>query len=106
MYAEDSARLDEALELIQRAVDIAPTNGAYLDSLGWVYFQKGDYTAALNYLNKAAENLKDPIIYEHLGDVYFKIGDKVIAKKFWKLSIKLNPKQDQVIQKLKSLESL
>ncbi|MCB9756798.1 MAG: tetratricopeptide repeat protein [Candidatus Omnitrophica bacterium] len=106
LYAEDGARLDEALELVQRAVKIAPKNGAYLDSLGWVYFKKGDYTAALNYLNKASSLLQDPAIYEHLGDVYFKMGDKVIAKKFWKLSIGLNPNQDQVVKKLKALDSL
>lgn len=68
--------------------------------------QKGDYTAALNYLNKASSLLQDPAIYEHLGDVYFKMGDKVIAKKFWKLSIGLNPNQDQVVKKLKALDSL
>ncbi len=106
LYAQDDTRLDEALALVERAVKIAPTNGAYLDSLGWIYFKKGDSAKALEYLNKANDLLKDPVIYEHLGDVYFRMGDKDIAKKFWKLSIGLEPNQDQVINKLKALESL
>ncbi len=106
LYAEDGIHLDEALELVQRAVKISPRNGAYLDSLGWIYFKKGDFAKALEYLNKADSLLKDPAIYEHLGDVYFKMGEKDTAKKFWKLSIGLEPNQDQVAKKLKDLSSL
>lgn len=106
LYAEQGYRLDEALAMVERAVEISPTNGAYLDSLGWIYFKKGDSAKALEYLNKANSLLKDPIIYEHLGDVYFQMGDKDIAKKFWKLSIGLEPEQEQVINKLKALDPL
>lgn len=106
LYSEDDTRLDEALSLVQRAVDLSPNNGAYLDSLGWIYFRKGDNTRAVEYLYKADSYLKDPVIYEHLGDVYFKMGEKDNAKKYWKLSLKLQPDQDVVIQKLKSLGSL
>jgi predicted negative regulator of RcsB-dependent stress response len=55
---------------------------------------------------KADRFLKEPVIYEHLGDVYLKMGEKENAKKFWKLSLKLLPGQDAVIEKLKSLGSL
>lgn len=106
LYAEDGNKLDEALQMVQKAVKIAPNNGAYLDSLGWVYFKKGEYSKALEYLNKANGMIKDPVIYEHLGDVYFKMGEKDAAKKFWTLSIGLKPGQDQVVHKLKSLEAL
>ncbi len=106
LYAEDGVKLDEALDMINRAVAISPSNGAYLDSLGFVYFRKGDYVKAVEYLLKADSLLKDPVIYEHLGDVYLKMGEKENAKKFWKLSLKLLPGQDAVIEKLKSLGSL
>lgn len=106
LYAEDGVKLDEALEMVKRAIEIAPNNGAYLDSLGFIYFKKGDYSKAVEYLNKADSLLKDPVIYEHLGDVYLKMGEKESAKKFWKLSLKLLPGQDSVIAKLKSLGSL
>lgn len=106
LYAEEGVKLDEALDMVKRAVEIAPSNGAYLDSLGFVYFKKGDYAKAVEYLLKADSFLKDPVIYEHLGDVYLKMGEKENAKKFWKLSLKLLPGQDAVIEKLKSLGSL
>lgn len=106
LYSEEDKRLDEALSLVERAVALAPKNGAYLDSLGWIYFRKGDNARAVEYLYKADSYLKDPVIYEHLGDVYFKMGEKDNAKKFWKLSLKLLPGQDGVIEKLKSLGSL
>ena len=106
LYSEDANRLDEALGLVERAVKISPSNGAYWDSLGWIYFKKGNNTKALEYLNKANGLLKDPVIYEHLGDVYFQMGDKEVAKKFWKLSIDLAPNQEQVVKKLKAHDSL
>jgi tetratricopeptide (TPR) repeat protein len=71
MLADRNTRLTEALELIQKAVAAEPTNGAYLDSLGWVLYR-------LNRLDEAAEQLlrslergsRDPTVHDHLGDVY------------------------------------
>jgi tetratricopeptide (TPR) repeat protein len=71
MLADRNVRLPEALEMVQKAVSMEPTNGAFLDSLGWVYFR-------LNKLDDAAENLRqsiarsgrDATVHDHLGDVY------------------------------------
>ena len=71
MLADRNTRLNEALELIQKAVSAEPNNGAYLDSLGWVFYR-------LNRLDEAAEQLRrslergsrDPTVHDHLGDVY------------------------------------
>ncbi len=78
---ERDLRLEEALELIKRAVDIDPTNPSYLDSLGWAYFKLGKYDEAEKYLKEAA--LRDPAsstILEHLGDVHMKQGKTELAK--------------------------
>ncbi len=106
LYAEQETRLDEALGLIDRAVKVDPSNGAYWDSLGWIYFKKGEFAKAIDYLNKADNLLKDPVIYDHLGDVYSKMGQKDNAKKFWNLSLGLEPNQAEIIKKLKALDSL
>ena len=53
-------KLDESLNFIKQAVALEPTNGAYLDSLGWVYFKLGRTHQALTYLLKAAEFFPDP----------------------------------------------
>ena len=54
-WAEMGVQLDEAEDLIARALKIAPNDGFYIDSLGWVYYQKGDYPRAVEQLERAVE---------------------------------------------------
>lgn len=105
LYAEEGVKLDEARTMIEHALEIDPDNPAYLDSLGWVYYKKGEYETALQYLNRADSAMKDPVIYEHIGDVYYKIDQKDKAEKYWKLSLDLLPDQQGVLEKLKSIQN-
>lgn len=74
-WAEAGIRLDEAEGLIRRALELKPESGYILDSMGWVYFQKGDIDRAVPYLEQAVEKRPlDPIILEHLGDAYREMG--------------------------------
>jgi len=104
IYAEDGAQLDEAEALITRALDIDPENGAYLDSLGWIYFKQKKYEEALKYLLSANTSLEDPIIYDHLGDVYYKMGQIKEAQHYWKSSLEMDPDKPEITQKLENLE--
>lgn len=106
LYAEEGKNLDEAMELIKRALDIDPENGAYLDSMGWVYYKKGMYDKALETLKKADALLKDPVIYDHIGDVCSKLNQTDEAVKYWKLSLELSPGQDDILQKIESAENM
>ena len=67
--------LEESVRLAQRAVDLEPDNGAYLDSLGWAYYKSGQLKAARENLLRAAERRDDPVIWDHLGDVLFDLQD-------------------------------
>ncbi|MBU8848167.1 MAG: tetratricopeptide repeat protein [Desulfobacterales bacterium] len=74
-YADLGIKLDEALSLIKRACEIKPDDGYITDSLGWVYYKKGEYEKAVKYLEKAAELTSfETIISDHLGDAYQKTG--------------------------------
>lgn len=80
-YADLGINLDEAESLIQSALALKPGDGYIADSLGWVYFKRGNYLQALKWLNKAVQLVPDdPTILEHLGDVYnmMEQGDKAL----------------------------
>jgi tetratricopeptide (TPR) repeat protein len=88
MLADRGVRLEEARDLIQRAVDLEPLNGAYLDSLGWVSFKQNRLDEAQAMLLKALEHEPhDPTIRSHLGDVYAKQGRMDLAAAEWEKSL-------------------
>ncbi len=104
IYAEQGNNLEEAMDLVGRALVIDPDNAAYLDSLGWVYFKKGNYVEALKMLMKADAKAKDPVIYEHIGDAYLALKQEAEAKKYWRLSLGLEPDQKHILEKINRLE--
>jgi tetratricopeptide (TPR) repeat protein len=76
MLADRGIRLDEATTMIQTAVKQEPTNGAYLDSLGWAYYKQNKLAEAEEYMRKAVDREgHDPTILSHLGSVYIKLGE-------------------------------
>jgi Tfp pilus assembly protein PilF len=88
MLADRGLRLDEAREMIQRALDQEPFSGAYLDSLGWVYYRQNKLDEAEAALHKAVEREShDPTIRGHLGDVYAKQGKMEQAATEWEKSL-------------------
>ncbi|MDD3374567.1 MAG: tetratricopeptide repeat protein [Candidatus Omnitrophica bacterium] len=105
LYAEDGINIDEAIDLIQRALTVDPENGAYLDSLGWAYYKKGDYEKALLFLERAAKFIEDPVIYDHIGDVYLKMNKPKSAVRFWQKSVDMLPDQKEVLKKIQKIQS-
>ncbi len=107
MLADRGVRLEEALEYIKQALAIEPRNGAYLDSLGWVYFKMNDLQNAERYLLEAAEIVKnDPVIIEHLGDLYFRTGDYKKAQDFWMKSISIGTEPEDIQKVRRKLQQL
>jgi len=88
MWADRGEKLPEALKMIRKAVDIEPMNGAYRDSLGWVYFKMGEYELAEDNLRQAVNrDQTDPTVHMHLGDLYEKTGRIRLAAAQWQLSM-------------------
>jgi tetratricopeptide (TPR) repeat protein len=76
--------LEESLNYIKQAVSLEPTNGAYLDSLGWAYFKVGKFDLAEENLTKASLRMEsDPTVQDHLGDLYQKTGRLKLAAAHW-----------------------
>jgi tetratricopeptide (TPR) repeat protein len=88
MNADRDVQLEESLNYIKTAVSLEPTNGAYLDSLGWAYFKLGKYDLAEENLNKASLRMgSDPTVQDHLGDLYQKTGRLKLAAVHWERAV-------------------
>jgi tetratricopeptide (TPR) repeat protein len=79
-----------------------PQNAAYIDSLGWYYFKKGNFTQALTLLKKAATLIKpeDAIVDEHLGDAYSAENDTTDALNYWQRASGLDKENKEIAVKI------
>jgi len=88
MLGDLGQRLDEAQSLVERALKEEPFNGAYLDSLGWIYFKENKLAEAETTLRKALQREShDATIHSHLGDLYAKTGRTDLAAEEWEKSL-------------------
>lgn len=87
-YVEMQTNLDEALDMIERAVAARPEDGYITDSLGWVLFRLGRYDEAVPYMERATELMPvDPVVNDHLGDVLWAVGRKLEAEFQWRRAL-------------------
>jgi tetratricopeptide (TPR) repeat protein len=90
-------KLDEALGMVKKAVEAKPNDGYIVDSLGWAYFQLGDFEEAVTHLERAVDlKAGDPIIAEHLGDAYWRVGRRLEAKFQWQHAKDNKPEPDDL----------
>jgi tetratricopeptide (TPR) repeat protein len=121
--AEAEKRIRKALELDKKqrtsgsalGVDSDRDNAAYVDSLGWVLFRRGRLPEARQELERAAAlpgGEDDPVVWDHLGDVYFRLDEKALAGTAWKKALALfeagarrpDDRYREIKEKLKHLE--
>ena len=99
--AERGLQLDRALQMSLRAVAADPGNASYLDTAGWVYFMLAKYDDARSYIEKAiAAGGASATVYEHMGDIQFKLGQKEKAEEFWKQALQLNTNNQSLKDKI------
>lgn len=96
-WVERGERTDEALAMLQRAVDQRPDDGYVIDSLGWAYYRLGQYEKAVEVLETAIQfSPYEPTLNEHLGDAYWKMGRRREAQFLWRHALKLKPEEDRI----------
>ncbi len=94
-FVDRGENLEEARDLIQRAVDGAPDRGYIIDSLGWVLFQLEDFDQAVIHLEDAVSKMPtDPVVNDHLGDAYWMVGRKTEARFQWRRAASFDPDPD------------
>jgi Flp pilus assembly protein TadD len=95
---EKKLSLNEAMDMVRKAVELRPNDGYIVDSLGWAHYQLGDYEEAVKHLERAVE-LKpaDPTIAEHLGDAYWRVGRQLEARFQWQHAKDNKPEPEQLI---------
>ena len=85
--SERGQKLDEAEKMSKRAIELMPGEATYLDTYGWIQYKKGNYEAAKTFIQHAIDLAganADATLYDHLGNVYYKLNDKEKAAASWK----------------------
>jgi tetratricopeptide (TPR) repeat protein len=102
MWVDRNLNLDEAGTMIKKALEIDPDNGAYLDSLGWYYFKKGDFGKALAELLHSVERINPPdsAVFEHIGDTYHSLGNSSEALSYWQKALSMDPQNQEIAGKI------
>lgn len=104
-FVEMQTNLDEALNMIERAVEGQPNSGYITDSLGWVLYRLGRYQEAVVHMERAVELLPiDPIINDHLGDVYWAVGRQREAEFQWHRALSFDPEPEDAERIRRKLE--
>lgn len=102
---EQKVKLDEALEMIERAVAAQPDSGYIVDSLGWVLYRLGRYDEAIVHMERAVELMPvDPIVNDHLGDVLWAVGREREARFQWTRALSFDPEEEDATRIRRKLE--
>jgi len=103
-YAERGVKLDQALSLTKQAVALKPSNGYYVDSLAWALFKSGLLPEALTEIKRALTLAgNDPVLYEHLGDIYAKQQNLSEAREAWLHALELDPSNTKLMDRFRDL---
>lgn len=104
-WVDMSINLQDGLNMIKKAVELRPSDGYIVDSLGWAYYRLGQFDDAVRELERAVSLLPgDPVLNDHLGDAYWRVGRKLEATFQWHHAIDREPEPAELVkiqQKLK-----
>jgi tetratricopeptide (TPR) repeat protein len=96
-WVDHGVHLDEAIAMLQKAIQQKPDDGFIIDSLAWAYYRLKQYDKAVVYQEKAISlEPGDPVLNDHLGDMYWKVGRHTEARFQWQRALAFKPDADQV----------
>jgi len=101
-YADRGINVEEAVSLTQRAVALKPHNGYYVDSLAWAFYKVGRIEEALEMMQRAVALVSDdPVIYEHLGEIFLLREEREKAREAWMHSLQLDSTNETLKQRFR-----
>ncbi len=104
-WVDQNMNLDEAFNMLRRAVELRPTDGYIVDSLGWANYKLGHNDEAVKQLERAIDlKASDPVINDHLGDAYWRAGRKLEAHFQWNHARDLDPEPEDKVKILQKIE--
>ncbi len=105
-WVDMGLHIDEAFPMLKKAVELSPSDGYIVDSLGWAHFRRGHFEDAVKDLERAIElRPADPTINDHLGDAYWRVGRKLEAKFQWNHTRDLKPEPDDLTKILAKIDN-
>ncbi|MDP3817389.1 MAG: tetratricopeptide repeat protein [Methylotenera sp.] len=104
-FADRNIKLNEAIQLIEKALSLSPNDHYMLDSLGWAHYRKGNLDKAIKYLQQAYNTNPDPEIAAHLGEVLWQKGKHDEAKKIWGDALIADPANEVLIKTTNKFKS-
>ena len=100
--SEENKELDKAEQMSLRTIKAEPNNATYLDTYAWILYKQQRFEEALVYIEQAlaADSVPSDVLYEHAGDICFRMGDVARAVDFWKQALEVQRKAEAVEQRL------
>lgn len=102
-FVDQNRNLAEAQDLLEQALELDPENPYILDSVGWYLYRMGDLTAAMEYLERAFEQLPEPDVAAHLGEVYWHAEQQEKALRIWQVGLEADAENETLLQTLQRL---
>ena len=99
--ADRTDRYDEALVLLERAIELKPDDYYVIDSMGWVLYRVGRLEEAIQYLRRAFALSEDPEVAAHLGEVLWVMGRKAAAREIWDTALQTTPDDANLLEVIK-----
>jgi tetratricopeptide (TPR) repeat protein len=101
--SERGKNLEKAKAMSEKSLKIRPNETTFLDTYGWILYKNGEYEKAREFIEKAVnanDKRADATLYEHLGDVYYKLGNKAKAVEYWKVAKEKGSENPLLIKKV------
>ena len=108
-WLERDYKINEAIEMLEKAYSIKSNDPYIIDSIGWAYYLIDDYLKAEEFLKRAVELMpNDPIVNDHYGDILWKLDRKIQARYFWKNVLGMDDAEEEMLEiiNIKMIEGL